>query len=595
MQVLDLVMLNGHTHRVLSLNENKALVIDCDSLTMPQWVSLSSRLEVVDGTTSEFNNSRYEELSSAKKKSAHTRYTLIAPVLPFVSDEYMRARIIAQIAENENISKQTIRKYLCLYLAYQDIGHLVSCDKASKRTLTEDEKNFRWAINKFYYSPLKHTLKGSYMLMLKEKYTTSEGTLKEGYPAFHRYRYFFNKHKKLQTYYIARDGLTSYQRNHRPLLGQGVSSFASSIGVGMLDSTILDIYLVNDEGKLVGRPVLTACIDAYSGMCCGYALSWEGGIYSLKCLVENIVMDKVSLCKKFGISIEKNDWNCDKLPAVFVTDKGKEYTSSILEQLTEWGVSIVNLPPYRPDLKSRVEQFFNVIQNLYKPHLKTNGVIDVDYQERGAQDYRKAANLTINDLETIIIKCILYYNTKRVVDGFQYPMELLQTKVEPFANAIWNDALNKMGANLIEVTKEMLHFAFLSRGKAIFTRRGLVFSKLRYFANGYTERFLAGGECVVAYDPQHTSYVWLYENGEYIKFTLIDKQFEDVSFESANAQTIAKERFIKSFEEESLQAQVSLIGDIQVVADRGHNKAQVVIADVRETRKKETRKRRMGV
>ena len=150
MQVLDLVMLNGHTHRVLSLNENKALVIDCDSLTMPQWVSLSSRLEVVDGTTSEFNNSRYEELSSTKKKSAHTRYTLIAPVLPFVSDEYMRARIIAQIAENENISKQTIRKYLCLYLAYQDIGHLVSCDKASKRTLTEDEKNFRWAINKFY-------------------------------------------------------------------------------------------------------------------------------------------------------------------------------------------------------------------------------------------------------------------------------------------------------------------------------------------------------------------------------------------------------------------------------------------------------------
>ena len=103
MQVLDLVMLNGHTHRVLSLNEKKALVIDCDSLTMPQWVSLSSRLEVVDGTTSEFNNSRYEELSSTKKKSAHTRYTLIAPVLPFVSDEYMRARIIAQIAENENI------------------------------------------------------------------------------------------------------------------------------------------------------------------------------------------------------------------------------------------------------------------------------------------------------------------------------------------------------------------------------------------------------------------------------------------------------------------------------------------------------------
>lgn len=36
-----------------------------------------------------------------------------------------------------------------------------------------------------------------------------------------------------------------------------------------------DIYLVSDEGGLIGRPILIACIDACSGLCCGYSLTWE--------------------------------------------------------------------------------------------------------------------------------------------------------------------------------------------------------------------------------------------------------------------------------------------------------------------------------
>ena len=42
------------------------------------------------------------------------------------------------------------------------------------------------------------------------------------------------------------------------------------MGVGMLDATVCDIYLVNDAGELIGRPILTACIDAFSGLCCGW-------------------------------------------------------------------------------------------------------------------------------------------------------------------------------------------------------------------------------------------------------------------------------------------------------------------------------------
>ena len=131
-------------------------------------------------------------------------------------------------------------------------------------SLTQDQKNMRWALNKFFYTKRKHSLNTAYTLMLKEKYCDPMGNLLPEYPSFYQFRYFYRKTRKMQTYYISRDGLKNYQRNNRPLLGDGVRQFAPNIGVGMLDATICDIYLVDEAGNLVGRPILTACIDAYS-------------------------------------------------------------------------------------------------------------------------------------------------------------------------------------------------------------------------------------------------------------------------------------------------------------------------------------------
>lgn len=104
----------------------------------------------------------------------------------------------------------------------------------------------------------------------------------------------------------------------------------------MLDATICDIYLVDDAGNLVGRPVFTTCIDAYSSLCCGYSLTWEGGMYSLRNLMINVVTDKVEWCKKHGIIIDKNEWNNSQLPGVLVTDMGSEYKSENLNNWQSW-------------------------------------------------------------------------------------------------------------------------------------------------------------------------------------------------------------------------------------------------------------------
>ena len=93
-------------------------------------------------------------------------------------------------------------------------------------------------------------------------------------------------------------------RDYRPLLGDGVQEIAPAPGVCMLDSTVCDIYIIDDSGSIIGRPVLTACVDAFSGMCCGYSLGWEGGVYSLRGLMLNTIADKVRWCRERGIFIE---------------------------------------------------------------------------------------------------------------------------------------------------------------------------------------------------------------------------------------------------------------------------------------------------
>ena len=297
--------------------------------------------------------------------------------------------------------------------------------------MTEDEKNMRWGLNKFYYTQHKNSLSTAYTMTMRAKYCDKNGVLLPKYPSIHQFRYFEKKHRRLQNYYISRDGIKDYQKNHRPLLGDGVQEFASHVGVGMLDATVCDIYLVNESGGVVGRPILTACIDAYSGLCCGYALSWEGGTYSLRGLMLNVITDKQEYCRQCGISIRKEEWTCDKLPGTLVTDMGSEYISETFGQIAELGVTLINLPAYRPELKGPVEKFFDLIQGYFKPHLKGKGVIEPDFRQRGGHDYRRDACLTMRQFEQIIDK-IIEMRLISMSDAFRIQIEDPRIKEIPF-------------------------------------------------------------------------------------------------------------------------------------------------------------------
>ncbi len=572
--------------RVLKSHGDKALVIDCIKRTMPKWVDGDSLSNYDDcGEDEMYERTDYpfgRELTPKEERIAQERFTMISGVLPFIGNEQKRSQMIDFLSEHQ--SKQTIRKYLCLYLVYQDIDALAPPPKTA-RELTQDEKHMRWALNKFFYTKHKNTLMTAYALMLKEKYCNQEGQLIDDYPSFDQFRYFYRKTKKMQQYYISRDGIKDYQRNNRPLLGDGVQQFAPVVGMGMLDSTICDIYLVDDGGNLVGRPVLCACVDAFSGLCCGYSLGWEGGTYSLRSLMLNVIANKQEWCSKHGVFIEPQEWDSNKLPGVFVTDMGSEYKGDTFSQVTELGVKLINLAPYRPELKNRVEKFFDVIQTSYKKHLKGKGVIEPDYQERGAHDYRKDACLTLREFEQIILYCIVYYNSSRVVD-FPFTEEMLADGVKPYASSIFAWGKEQMGANLISVTPQRLIQTLLPRTTGTFTRKGLRVNGLRYKHDDYAEAFLSGGEVTVAYNPEDVTEVWLLDNGQYVSFMLIESRFNGKSLAAVQTMQKTRKQTVHAATADNLQAQIDLAEHIQVIASKG-KQTDVGIKNIRSTRKRE--------
>ena len=584
--------------RVLAVDTEKLFAIDCIRLVMPKWYELEcfkdfgecgenvltglSGYEIVDK----------ESLDAKGKKLMYERFTVIAGVLPFVQNKKRRNELISELAETKNICKQTIRNYLCLYLAYQDISVLAP-KQCEERELTADEKIFRWAVNKFYYTKNKNSLKTAYTMMLKEKYCDGMGKLLPEHPSFNQFSYFYRKYKNMQTFFISRNGIKDYQMNHRPLLGDGVQQYASHVGVGVFDATICDIYLVDDAGNLVGRPILTACVDAYSSLCMGYSLSWEGGVYSLRGLLLNIIADKKEHCKKHGILIGKSDWNCCHLPAEFVTDRGSEYISSTFEQvITEFGVTFVNLPSFRAELKSYIERFFGLIQGYFKPYLKGKGLIEPDFQKRGAMEYRKQSCLTMADFEKIIIRCILYYNSERIIENYPYTDAMLSAKVKPYASDIWEWGKLQVGANLIDIDEKNLVLALLPRTEGKFSRYGLKVNRMRYHCEGYTEQYLKGRAVTAAYNPDNVSEVWLVEAGKYIKFDLIETRYKGKSLEAVQDMQNSQKEIVKSVSEENLQAKIELAEHIQTISSKADRQADVNLKNIRRTRKHEHGKTR---
>lgn len=590
MDILELYKNKDCVYRILSIKPDKVLVLDCIKLTMPYWIELNviNTFECVG--TDLFNLqsiTKHTELTNKDKKQIQHTFNIIAPIIPFIDDVFERNEMINKMSEKYKLSKQTIRNYLCKYLAYQDLSCLLK-HQHKKKELSQDEKNFRYILNKYFYTSAKRSLYSTYLHLLREKYTDSNGQLIDKYPKFHRFKYYYYNTRKMDNYLISREGRFKYDRDYKPLLGDSRNYF-NVVGFGECDGTIADIWLVDENNNLVGRPQIVACVDGFSSLLLGYAIGYKGGIYLLRDLMRNVNCNKVEYCRKFGIEIEVDEWPSKGIPMTLITDRGKEYLSENYSQLIDIGVDIINLRQYTPNEKGMVEQFFNILQNYFKQYLISKGIVRKDASQRGSPDYRKEATLTIEEFNKVLIHCIIHYNSKRILKNIPYRYV---NKIKPYACDLFKMSLTENPNTFIQIEDDLLIKVLLPRTNGMFRRNGLIVNKLRYRALNYTNEFLSGGNVIVAYNPDNVGYVYLIDNGEYVKFELIDAFFDNKNIEEVNKVIDIKKELINKYQEESVLSEINLGLKINSIVNMKKS-GNVNVKNVRETKSKIIKKEHM--
>ena len=108
MKKYDLLQSDDSIIRVLVVQGDRVLIIDCIKRTMPVWIELDTLESYSECTYGELSEATgivivsVDDLDADQRKTMYERYTMIAPILPFLADDRMRSRIICSVAEGVN-------------------------------------------------------------------------------------------------------------------------------------------------------------------------------------------------------------------------------------------------------------------------------------------------------------------------------------------------------------------------------------------------------------------------------------------------------------------------------------------------------------
>jgi len=125
-----------------------------------------------------------------------------------------------------------------------------------------------------------------------------------------------------------------------------------------IDHTILNWVVICDRTKLpLGRPVLTAAIDAATGYIVGFYLSFYGaGVTSVTGVLRNSIAIKDDMVGPLGL---KNRWLSQGLADEFVLDNGLEFHSKVFKAVClALQIDMTYCRVRTPWLKPHVERFF---------------------------------------------------------------------------------------------------------------------------------------------------------------------------------------------------------------------------------------------
>lgn len=480
---LSFVKRLGAIYRVLLETPAGCWLIDCNGPSPPFFAANLDSYERVPAPESWISEQTMTPAQEARLK-------MIQPLLDCtdcISDKSLRYQMAAEIAQQ---NQTTTRRILRLYYRYLATGRLM---QKRKQQISESNQIMARAIRRYYYGSKRLSLRAAYEMMLLEDYVGHNGEFDSDAPTWSQFRhYYYDKgyHKNPQKV-IAREGLTKYQRDHRPAWGSS-AGWRPQPGSYQMDATQADIYLVSrkDRSIVVGRPYIYMAVDTATHLIAGVYVGFDCDETAVMACIAQAASDKVEYCARYGIEITQEQWPSVGIPTEIITDQGREFFGPRMSELCRrYGLEVLTLPPFRPDQKGTVEKSIDLLQQRYKPLLRGKGVIEDDAQERWATDYRAQAALDLDDFTRIIIHSVLYLNSGRLVDG--------KTPAER-----WLEIFPR----LMTVDMEELHIQTLPRDTAKLTRKGIRVNRM-WYAPDDTTGLVIGDSHTIAYDPADLRYI----------------------------------------------------------------------------------------
>lgn len=601
--MIKFVSYKGRLYRLLIEAEGFAWISDWEKNGAPIRIGNTSEL-IQENVPEEFLD---ETMPSKKRESTmESRFYIIRPLIDnpiFICNPALRRKKIVEVSEEHGISSKTVTRFYFAYLARGKRG-LLPMDRSAAGRKTESsyiDDDIQKAINKYYYSPRKLSLYGAYEMYLLDYWKGEDGCLKKGYPDFARFQRNYRKIRNDYRGIISRQGIGDYQKNHRPLLGSATDR-APNCGVFEMDATEADICIVSKYSrKPIGRPMVYLAVDIATRLITGIYVGLSGGSDAILQCLRSAVEDKVELCKKYGIDISSHQWPSIGLPQTIVTDRGRDFMSGRVKELCErFEIEITNLPAYRPDLKGCVEKAFDCLQERYKPMLRGYGTIETENTREGAMPVQTKACLDLSEYTRILLRCVIYYNSSRVI-SFQREPQMISDGVQPISSNIWEWMVKKGRANLISANADDIFLMLLPRADGSITRQGLVFNGLHYdseeldMTREYVEAGLTGRKkAVVAYQKEDTEQIFLVKNGKYYKFVLTSASttFSGISFEEVKLMRREEKEVRK--EAEKIQARDAtmcsdFIRNTALTAEKTkpHSRKDVTLQKMKEEKEKE--------
>lgn len=314
-----------------------------------------------------------------------------------------------------------------------------------------------------------------------------------------------------------RNGDKNWDLHRRELLGVADGDIQGPGDRFQIDATVADVYLVSqfDRRRIVGRPIIYFVIDVWSRMIVGIYVGFEGPSWAgaMMALV-NMVTPKIEFCRQYGIDIEEYDWPSHYAPRRIMGDRGELMSVQLGKNITQsLRVDIENASPGRADLKSIVERRFGIVPAKFGPF--TPGYVQKDFNERGAEDYRLKAALSLHEFTEMVIYAVLEHNSAPIRDK-NLPADMITDGLTTVPIDLWQWGIVNRSGCLKILTVEEVALNVMPSTPARVTANGIRLSKDVYYscATAIREEWFSKArsrewEATMSYDPRRMECAYL--------------------------------------------------------------------------------------